>query len=335
MKTEGRQRGQNGDEARAESNVLQFPRDWIGPRDQLVPFGARADSAVESEVRSDTRVEPEPPLPPGADDFWGEGSAAVQDALQAPRPVAPLGDFRHGARPEPRRRRHRPPGRTVTLVVGLGVAAIVCAAVVLTSITTHHVAHLNRLPALAPTPARVLGSGLTTPHDVASARSSHHAKRHPAKPRTSRAVRTRSRPAHSGARPVAVTQAASRPSSGSTHSVKHSAPTQSTTPAAPTPSTSPSVDSSSSAGTTASPSSGSSSSAVSDSGSGEPREQQHGPRRGSRRTRRSVRPRTPRMTASCARTVTARDKTVKIAGLRYRVASGRVLMGNQPEASEQ
>jgi hypothetical protein len=41
------------------------------------------------------------------------------------------------------------------------------------------------------------------------------------------------------------------------------------------------------------------------------------------------------MSTFCARTVTARDKTVKIAGLRYRVASGRVLMGNQQEASEE
>jgi hypothetical protein len=264
VKTEGRQRGQNGDEARAESNVLQFPRDWIGPREDLVPFGTAGDSAAQSGVRSDTAVEPGPSLPPGPDDFWGEDSAAVQDALQAPRPVQPLGELRHRARPEPRW--HRPTGRAVALVVGLGVAAIACAAVVLTSVTAHPVAHLNRLPALAPRPAHVPGSGVTTPHDVASARTSHEAKRRAGKPRTNRAIHSRSRPAHSGARTVAVRKAASRPSSGSTHSVKHSAPTGSTTPATSTPSTSSSVDSTSSAGTTASPSSGAS--AASDSGSG-------------------------------------------------------------------
>jgi hypothetical protein len=269
VKTEGRQRGQIGDEARAESNVLQFPRDWLGPRDELVPFGKAADSAAESGVRSDPTLEPEPALPPGADDFWGEGSAAVQDALQAPRPVQPAGEPRHRARPERHWRPQRPTVRAITLL-GVGVATIACVAVVITSIAANHVMHLNRLPALAPTPARVPGSELTTRHDVASARSSHQAKRHPAKPRTSRGVRTRSRPARSGARSVAVTKAASRPSSGSTHSVKYSALTESTTPAAPTPSTSSSVNASSNAGTAASPSpsSGSSSSAASDSGSG-------------------------------------------------------------------
>jgi hypothetical protein len=267
VKTEGRQRGQSGDEARAESNVLQFPRDWLGPRDELVPFGTAADSAAESGVRPDTTVEHERALPPAADDFWGEDSAAVQDALQAPRPVQPPGEPRHRTGPERRWRRQRPTVRAATLL-GLGVAAVACVAVVITSIAANHVMHLNRLPALAPTPARVPGSELTTRHDVASARSSHQAKRHPAKPRTSRGVRTRSRAARSGTRSVAVTKAASRPSSGSTHSVKHSAPTESTTPAARTPSTSSSVDSSSSAGTAATPSSGPSSTAASDSGSG-------------------------------------------------------------------
>jgi hypothetical protein len=274
VKTEGRQRGQSGDEALAESNVLQFPRDWIGPRDELVPFGPAADSATKSGVRSDTGVEPEPPLPPGADDFWGEGSAAVQDALQAPHAVAPPSELRHGARPEARWRWrwHRPPGRSLTtvvgLVVGLGVASIACAAVVLTNITAHHVVHLNRLPALAPRPARVAGSGAAKPHEVASARTSHQAKRRPGKPRTSRAVHSRSHPVHSGSRSERVTKATSRATPGSTHAVKQSAPTDSTTPAAPTPSTSSSVVSGSSADSSATPSSGSGSGAESDSAPG-------------------------------------------------------------------
>jgi hypothetical protein len=247
--------------------VLQFPRDWIGPRDELVPFGIASDSAAQSGVRSDATVEPEPPLPLGADDFWGEGSAAVQDALQAPHSVAPLGELRYGARQVPRWRRHRPTGRAVTLV-GLGVAAIACAAIALTSITAHHLVHLNRLPALAPRPAHVPGSGVATPHEVASARTSHQAKRRPGKPRISRAVHTRSHPVHSGTRSVAVTKAASRASSGSTHAVKHGAATESTTTAAPTQSTNSSVDSGSPAGSSASPSSASASGAESDSAAG-------------------------------------------------------------------
>jgi hypothetical protein len=41
------------------------------------------------------------------------------------------------------------------------------------------------------------------------------------------------------------------------------------------------------------------------------------------------------MSAFRATTITARDKRVKIAALRYQVASGRVLMGNQQEASQE
>lgn len=67
---QGRTDGRRGD------NVVRFPRDWIGPREELVPVGV-----------------PEGPddFPPRAEDFWGEGSAAVQDALQGPRVAAPGG----------------------------------------------------------------------------------------------------------------------------------------------------------------------------------------------------------------------------------------------------
>jgi len=41
------------------------------------------------------------------------------------------------------------------------------------------------------------------------------------------------------------------------------------------------------------------------------------------------------MNAYCAKTVAARHKAVKIAAIRYRIASGRVLIGTQQEASEQ
>jgi hypothetical protein len=50
-------------------NVVHLPaRDWLGPREDLVPVGPakHADS------------------PPAPDDFWGEDSASLQDALRAP-----------------------------------------------------------------------------------------------------------------------------------------------------------------------------------------------------------------------------------------------------------
>jgi hypothetical protein len=60
----------------AENNVVRFPRDWIGPRKDLVPFGPAADPPTQTASTFTA--------PPSADDFWGEDSAAVQDALQAP-----------------------------------------------------------------------------------------------------------------------------------------------------------------------------------------------------------------------------------------------------------
>jgi hypothetical protein len=57
---------------RAESdrdNVVHLPaRDWLGPREELVPVGPSRQSDS----------------PPRADDFWSEDSAALQDALQPP-----------------------------------------------------------------------------------------------------------------------------------------------------------------------------------------------------------------------------------------------------------
>ncbi len=76
--TEGRQTEAGEREAHPRATVVRLPRDWLGPREELVPFGPRADSQNAGEaVRSD-----EPP--PSAEDFWGERSAAIHDALQAP-----------------------------------------------------------------------------------------------------------------------------------------------------------------------------------------------------------------------------------------------------------
>jgi len=66
-------------------NVVRLG-DWIGPHDELVPFGRRAPDA-QSERPPDaaapaTFIAPDPP--PSADDFWGERSGGLHDALQAP-----------------------------------------------------------------------------------------------------------------------------------------------------------------------------------------------------------------------------------------------------------
>src|SRR6202042_1687527 len=60
------------------ANVVRPPRDWLGPREELVPFGPRAASRVPDESS------PTDDAAPSAEDFWGERSAAIHGALQAP-----------------------------------------------------------------------------------------------------------------------------------------------------------------------------------------------------------------------------------------------------------
>lgn len=88
-----------GREAPAESNVVRFPRDWLGPLDELVPFGPsardpRAPAAETAEPATDVDGEvvdfPKPFSAPGPlrpDDFWGEDSAAIHHALEGPQPA--------------------------------------------------------------------------------------------------------------------------------------------------------------------------------------------------------------------------------------------------------
>lgn len=66
--------------AQDEYNVVRLPREWLGPPEELVPIGPRADAAAraaEGETASGS-------LPPAADAFWSEDAAALHDAVQAP-----------------------------------------------------------------------------------------------------------------------------------------------------------------------------------------------------------------------------------------------------------
>src|SRR5947209_1828792 len=77
-----------------ESNVVRLPRDWLGPRDELVPLGDRTENPQASTDPVQTR---------SAADFGGEGSAAVQDAVEGPTRGASGGEHVR------RRRRPRSP----------------------------------------------------------------------------------------------------------------------------------------------------------------------------------------------------------------------------------
>ena len=60
-----------------DDNVVLFPRDWLGPRDELIPIGRPPERSANGQAGDGEPA-------PTADDFWSEGSAAVQSALRAP-----------------------------------------------------------------------------------------------------------------------------------------------------------------------------------------------------------------------------------------------------------
>jgi hypothetical protein len=80
LSTEGPQTEAGRREKTPETNVVRLPRDWLGPREELVPFGPRADATAAEVVGSAG-------APPSANDFWGEQSGELQRALQGPEPV--------------------------------------------------------------------------------------------------------------------------------------------------------------------------------------------------------------------------------------------------------
>ena len=78
---------------------MRFPRDWLGPLDELVPLGPSAGQ--DSDRPKVDEADPAPPAPAEghvvdfapsaplrAEDFWGEDSAAIHDALEPPAQAA-------------------------------------------------------------------------------------------------------------------------------------------------------------------------------------------------------------------------------------------------------
>jgi hypothetical protein len=84
-----------GHEDDATANVVHFPRDWFGPHEELVPFGPGAEEGARDDAGTPTPLEPVTPPPVRADDFWGEDSASIHNAMQAPVTPDPF------AKPEP------------------------------------------------------------------------------------------------------------------------------------------------------------------------------------------------------------------------------------------
>lgn len=87
METDGRDTNRAG--SSGVDNVVPFPRDWIGPLDDLVPFGASTEDGPEEEEIADAFA---------ADAFWSEGSASLHQVIEAPVVPAEVGRLERGPR---------------------------------------------------------------------------------------------------------------------------------------------------------------------------------------------------------------------------------------------
>jgi hypothetical protein len=75
-----RQRDEVGDD---EAKVVRL-RDWLGPDDELVPFGPRAHAQAAAGGQSEARADPEPGLEPSAAAGFWDGDASVHTAVPGP-----------------------------------------------------------------------------------------------------------------------------------------------------------------------------------------------------------------------------------------------------------
>ena len=79
LKLEDREaKGGRGRAAAEAGNVVRLPREWLGPPEELIPFGPTAGATAE-ERSEPVREEAAGPFP----DFWGEESAVLQDVIEA------------------------------------------------------------------------------------------------------------------------------------------------------------------------------------------------------------------------------------------------------------
>jgi hypothetical protein len=195
---------------------VRFPREWFGPPEELVPFGPSARARDREPLDPSS---PEPAAPPP--DFWGEGSAMLQEVIEVPRQPqrAPgaseteLGDASRAmepAAPRPRRRR--------TLLAGGAIlASAVAAATVLGTATSGQVNLHRKLLSIASVPSRV--STASQRQEARTARST--IRRTPKRPAEHP---TRARPAVTAAPMQAAPSTPVSASSGSS-STRLSSPT--------------------------------------------------------------------------------------------------------------
>jgi hypothetical protein len=249
----------DGDE-RTTENVVRLPRDWLGPREELVPMGSRAHAAESPDDASTDS------LPPTAASFWDEDSGSLQAPMQAPADAwqgrrepacaasaAPATSARHWMVPRPRLPRFLSGGFASRRRRGTAAAAGLLSACVLvilavigqTEGSTHNArqntaSFSKKAPIVTATGVNRarLRAKTSVMTEIKTKPSSHHAARWPARKHRTRAsnrIRHHARPAPQS------TPAASQPA-------------RSTTPTyTPIPTSAPSTGSPSSGSTASSP----------------------------------------------------------------------------------
>ena len=80
METEGPKTDHGGEKPGTTNNVVPFPRDWLGPREELIPFGSSAGYGVQETAAA-----------PGAEGFWGGESGPLHAVLPEPVTVSGAG----------------------------------------------------------------------------------------------------------------------------------------------------------------------------------------------------------------------------------------------------
>jgi len=140
-------------ESSETSNVVRIPRDWFGPKDELVPFGPRAWEEPGPDEPSAVSGDPAAAEPVDANLFWGEDAGTVHGVLDPPAGGIASAD-----------RRTRP----LVAAALVGVIASVGIAFGLLGGSTHHPPHpaptLANRADIAPSPRGLLRlmAGATT-----------------------------------------------------------------------------------------------------------------------------------------------------------------------------
>jgi uncharacterized membrane protein YgcG len=217
--------------ADGRDNVVQLPRDWLGPREELVPLGPRAWNE-EPAGEADKAY--------AAEDFWGERSDSLHGVVRSPQgepdeaPVAPA----PVEVPQRRLSRWSAPAALLLLVV------VVAAVAIGRSLSSGGAA-------ARPASSAVLLAGLTTTDQAVSADVAQVGRKHLAVARRRRprpAVRHHLKPVHHAA------SSAEPASSG--EGAQNTTVTQASTPTYVSPSQAASTGGGSSSGSSSSGSTG-------------------------------------------------------------------------------